>query len=83
MTEDLKQGPCQVPKSRVTRPLFNCCALGNSNFIKIFRNVRTGSILCSYQIKDIDAVFSGPYLSYDNSNREWITTENQPFSVSL
>ncbi|KAL5255672.1 hypothetical protein ACHWQZ_G011040 [Mnemiopsis leidyi] len=46
------------------------------------RNVRTGSILCSYQIKDIDAVFSGPYLSYDNSNREWITTENQPFSCS-
>jgi hypothetical protein len=45
--------------------------------------VRTGSILCSYQIKDIDAVFSGPYLSYDNTNREWKTTENQPFSVSL
>lgn len=48
-----------------------------------FRNLRTGSILCSYGIKEIDDVFQGPYLTFtdENDKREWVTTENQPFTV--
>jgi len=46
------------------------------------RNLRTGSILCSYTIDEIDAAFAGPYLFYDSDLRQWAEKENKPFSCS-
>lgn len=40
------------------------------------KNLHTGSILCSFTIADISAVFDGPYIAYDRDARKWAEVKN-------